>query len=524
MEKKFTVIIPLIEGKLIPIAAETVKSIIPDDSIECVVATTEALKGILPMDIINNSDNIVIGNFKNRAAAFNTAIRESNGKYIIPVDIAQGPVIFAKSSFDVYEMAMERNPDKKPGLIYADYQIIAPDGTTKDIGLLEWHIGRVRDMWDTGSVFCCPRSVIEVVGGFEEKYNAADWYDLRNKISAKYPLVHISNRFNGALYKVKKNAETNNVFAYLLKEKWVQLEMEDACTQHLKRIGAYLAPGQNIRAVEYTPEEESKFQECIASIIIPVFNRPEFIGDAIDSIQAQKTDKKIEVIIVVNGGETDPTIPAVKEYMEGGSKYDPNKPLVRLIVVDINNLGLCFNKGLQIARGKFYVQLDSDDRLTEDAVEKILAVYESDPKIGMVVGSYEVWVKQKNGSIVRNEEVQVITHDEWTEKNGRNNLLRINGAGAPRSAYIKVIKEAGWFGVNDTPYCRNYGEDYDLVGRIAEKWKIGRVWDPIYKVVRHSGGTDHLIDEITINRNDNAKDEMRKEAIKRRQKINQKKD
>jgi len=115
----------------------------------------------------------------------------------------------------------------------------------------------------------------------------------------------------------------------------------------------------------------------------------------------------------------------------------------------------------------------------------------------------------------------VVTHDEWTEENGRNNLLRIGGAGAPRSIKIKVLQELGWFGMNDAPYSRNYGEDYELVNKCAERYRIGRVWEPIYKVVRHSGGTDHMIDQLTIDINDNAKDHMRLEALQRRKEINQ---
>jgi glycosyltransferase involved in cell wall biosynthesis len=257
-----------------------------------------------------------------------------------------------------------------------------------------------------------------------------------------------------------------------------------------------------------------------ASIVIPVNHRPEFIGRAIESVQRQ-TVGEVEVIVVVNGGASDPTADVVRGYMKGGARHDPSAPEVRLIVVDINNLGLCLNTGIAAARGRYYVQLDSDDRLKPDAVAKLLAVFESDPTIGMVVGSYEVWdLDAKTGELSRNAKIPVVTHDEWTAENGRNNLLRINGAGAPRSAQIGVIREAGWFGVNDDPSCRNYGEDYDLVLRISERWTIGRVWDPIYEVIRHSGGTDHSIDQATIDRNDNAKDNMRLAALKRRRLLN----
>ena len=139
----------------------------------------------------------------------------------------------------------------------------------------------------------------------------------------------------------------------------------------------------------------------------------------------------------------------------------------------------------------------------------------------MVIGSYEVWeLDPLSGKVKRKADMPIVTHDEWTNDNGPNNLLRINGAGAPRSAHIEVIKEVGWFSVNDTPHSRNYGEDYDLVLRISERYRIGRVWEPIYEVIRHPGGTDHSIDQATRNRNDDAKDSMRLEALHRRQEIN----
>jgi glycosyltransferase involved in cell wall biosynthesis len=230
----------------------------------------------------------------------------------------------------------------------------------------------------------------------------------------------------------------------------------------------------------------------------------------------------VEVIVVINGGETDPTVPEVRRFMMGGDLYDSDKPAVRLLIHDINNIGFCLNSGLSIANGKYYVQLDSDDQLTRDAVSKIISVFESDEKIGMVIGSYEVYEKDENsGAISRMESMPVVTHDEWTEDNGRNNLLRINGAGAPRAFYIDLARDLGYLDMNITAYARNYGEDYDFVSRMSEHYRIGRVWEPIYKVIRHGGGTDHSIDRQTIDRNNNAKDEMRRETIFRRQIMNE---
>ena len=458
------------------------------------------------------------GKFKNRAGAINYAIANATGKFIMLVNNIHSLITFRLSTLEIFLAVADRHPGL--GMIYSDYCQVETDGTKKDIHLLDYHEGRLRDNLDLGAVLFVPKSVIDEIGDLNEKYNAAYLYDLRLKISTRYKLAHIAAAKNGYTYLVQTAGKKHNVFDYLLSGKKIQLEMEEAVTEHLKRTGAYLSPGVNYHHVHYLPEEEEKFDNYIASVIIPVYNREEFIGTAIESVQAQ-TVQNIEVIVVVNGGPEDPTIIGVKPYLPDGVKYDPEKPPVKLIVEDINNIGYCLNKGIREARGKYYVQLDSDDRLKPDAVEKILKDFDSDDRIGMVIGSYEVWKKDETtGEITRMVEIPVVTHDEWTEENGRNNLLRINGAGAPRSAHIKVIRELGWFGMNDSEQSRNYGEDYDLVMRISEQYRIGRVWDPIYDVIRHAGGTDHAIDQAAIDRNDNAKDHTRLEAIRRRQKIN----
>ncbi len=460
------------------------------------------------------------GTFKNRAQALNAALARAGGDAVLLVDNVRAHVSFRASTLELLLMGAARHKDT--GLVYADYRLVAVDGSQRDVHLLDHHEGRLRDNQDYGPVWLLPRTVMDKVGPLNTRYTAADLYDLRLRVATRYRLVHLAAARNGYAYVVKAPATKHNVFDYLMASKEVQMEMEHALTEHLKRIGAYLAPGAHYQKVTYTRAEERQFSECIASVIIPVFNRKEFIGTAIESVQAQ-TVPNVEVIVVVNGGENDPTIEGVKPYLPGGEKYDPHKPKVTLLVEDINNIGYCLNKGLQVARGKYYVQLDSDDRLKPHAVAKILEVFNSDRRIGMVIGSYEVWQKdEQTGALSRMSSIPVVTHDEWTEKNGRNNLLRINGAGAPRAAHIKVIKELGGFGTNDSPFARNYGEDYDLVLRLSERYRIGRVWEPIYEVVRHAGGTDHAIDQITIDRNDEAKDFMRLEAVRRRKALNRK--
>jgi len=477
-----------------------------DDSIE---------NEISRMNTEGNSVVFIREQFSSRGAWLNASRARAEGDYLLYIDNSSVIVTLKRAAAATLLLTAERNPNA--GMIYMDYEIVQKKNI-EEIHLLKHHNGRVRDNQDYGLVTLFKKSALSDCGGFDESLQFNTLYDIHLKLSENSRLVHVSNRYAGSLYQVGATDKGHNVFDYLLASKDSQIEAENVLTEHLKRTKCYLAPGR-FQQERPNPSEEATLN---ASVIIPVNNRSDFISTAIDSVLDQ-TDQNIEIIVVVNGGPDDQTNKTVKEYMPGGKNYNPNKPEVRLLPIDINNIGLCLNLGANMAKGKYYVQLDSDDRLKSNAIEKILDVFDSDTNIGIVIGSYEVWeMDDKNRKLSRVESIPVVTHDEWTEENGRNNLLRINGAGAPRAIPISVIKEIGYFGVNDEPFARNYGEDYEMVLKISEKHRVGRVWDPIYEVVRHKGGTDHSIDIETITRNDEAKDYMRSEALNRRKALNQK--
>jgi glycosyltransferase involved in cell wall biosynthesis len=442
----------------------------------------------------------------------NKELSNSKSRYFLLIDDRDTIVKLKNSCIDLMQSVLENNP--KAGMVYADYEIVT-NGKIEEVYLLKHHLGRVRDNEDYGKIFLFRKSFLEQIDGFNEELKYNYLYEIRLRLSEISEIVHIANKSAGSLYQVSVAKEKTNVFDYLLSGKNVQKEAENVFTNHLKQIGAYLSPKQKYEKRPVTSIKSFKK----ASIIIPVNNRPEFIIDAIESAQ-QQTIQDIEIIVIVNGGENDPTNKSVRRYINGGDKYYNDKPEVRLIITDINNIGFCLNLGVNNAQSEYYLQLDSDDRLKPDALEKIIQKFESDPTIGMVIGSYEVWEKLDSGEIIRDDNIPVVTHPEWTEENGRNNLLRINGAGAPRAIPIQLIKDIGFFDMNENPFTRNYGEDYEMVLRICEKYKIGRIYAPIYKVIRHSGGTDHSINQNTINRNNEAKDWMRKKAILRRLAMN----
>lgn len=489
---------------------ETVGSIVAQTNRNFEVVFLDGVDPVSRDNMMKNSISTkeITSKEKSLGAKMNEVIRNSNAENVLYLDNQISPVILKKAALEAFLISAVRNPDS--GFFYSDYEL-QDNGTVKEKKLLHHHIGRVRDNQDYGKASFIQKKAIEKISYFDEslKYNAM--YDLRLKISEHYELTRISNKYSGSLYRVLAAGEKTNVFDYLLAGKEVQLEAEVVVTNHLKRMGAYLKPGQFIPVKSWYKDVST----LKASVIIPVGFRPEFIGTAIDSIQTQ-TVQDIEAIIVVNGGEKDPTAIVVKKYLKGGELYDPEKPEIRLMVIDINNIGLCLNLGVGIAKGKYYIQLDSDDRLKPDAVESIINCFKSSTDVGMVIGSYEVWEKKADDILSRMEDIPVVTHDEWTENNGRNNLLRINGAGAPRAIPIHVIKEMGYFSVNDDIFSRNYGEDYEMVSKIAESYEIGRIYEPIYEVIRHAGGTDHAINQDVIDRNDEAKDDMRRQIIIRR--------
>ena len=493
-----------------PYFKDTVESIVNQTNKDFNIVFIGEINSEISSILLENNINFdwISTENKSYAETMNEAIETQLCEFILYIDNRENPVILKKAALDAFLLAAEKNPSA--GLFYTDYDLKSGENV-KEVHLLFHHIGRVRDNQDYGKVFFIRNEAVLAVGGFDNEVKYNNLYDLRLKISEVFNLIRISNKYSGSFYTVISEGKKANVFDYLMSGKDVQLEAEHVVTEHLKRIGAYMQPGDFMESGNVF-EDESEIE---ASVIIPVGYRPKFISTAIESIQAQ-TVKNIEAIIVVNGGEDDPTADAVRRYMKGGDLYDPEKPEIRLIVIDINNIGLCLNLGAKNARGKYYIQLDSDDRLKPDAIEKVLEVFNSEENIGMVIGSYEVWEKLEDGTLKRMEEIPVVTHDEWTDDNGRNNLLRINGAGAPRCIPINVIKEMGYFSINDDEFARNYGEDYEMVLKVSEYYKIGRIYDPIYEVIRHSGGTDHSISEDVIMRNDEAKDDIRKHAILRR--------
>ena len=375
--------------------------------------------------------------------------------------------------------------DSKAGMLYADSYTVV-EGKKANSPVIDYQFGSLRDDFNFGSVlFFNTADFKKAAVGIDTEYNAAGLYDLRLRISRIAPIVHI-NEYLYSDVTVDNRKSGEKIFDYVdPKNRGVQIEMEKACTAHLKEIGGYLEP-------KFTEIDFNKGDfEYEASVIIPVRNRIRTIRDAIKSVLSQKTDFPFNLIVIDNHS-TDGTTEAIDEFK--------NDPRLVHIVPERDDLGIggCWNAGVQHPKcGKFAVQLDSDDVYAdENTLAKMVKAF-YDQKCAMVVGTYELTDIDKNPI-----PPGVIDHKEWTPENGRNNALRINGLGAPRAFYTPMLREIH---VPNT----SYGEDYALGLAFSRHHQIGRVYDVVYLCRRWEDNSDASLDVVKMNNNNLYKDRIR---------------
>ena len=310
-------------------------------------------------------------------------------------------------------------------------------------------------------------------------YSFGAMYDLRLRMAKK---VHIGEYlYTEVETDLRKSGEKQ--FDYVNpRNREVQVEMEKICTAYLKRAGAYLAP--ETKHIDHQHETPS------VSVIIPVFNRVRTIADAVKSALSQECSFGYNVIVVDNHS-TDGTA----EILAG---IDDS----RLIVVtpERGDLGIggCWNLAVHDSRcGLYAVQLDSDDVYKDSTtLQKIVDVFENEG-CAMVIGAYEM-----TDFDMKPLPPGIIDHKEWTEDNGKNNALRINGLGAPRAFYVPLLREINFPNVS-------YGEDYAVGLRISREYHIGRIYEPLYCCRRWEGNSDAALDITRVNANNLYKDSIR---------------
>ncbi len=386
--------------------------------------------------------------------------------------------------------------DTSAGMIYSDYYEIK-EKIRYNHPVTDYQKGSLRDDFDFGSLLLYRTQALKKASvGMNTDYRFAGLYDLRLKISQEYPLVHI-NEFLYTEIETGTRQSGNKQFDYVdPRNRGVQIEMEKACTDHLKKIGGYLKP--QFKSINLNVQSF----ETEASVIIPVRNRITTIGDAIQSVLKQETSFPFNLIVIDNYS-TDGTTELIKQFTH-------DKRIVH-IVPDRNDLqiGGCWNTGIHHpACGKFAIQLDSDDVYSDKhTVQKIVdAFYEQ--QCGMVIGTYQMTNFQ-----MEMIPPGVIDHREWTPDNGRNNALRINGLGAPRAFFTPLLRQIN---LPNT----SYGEDYAVGLRISREYQIGRIYEVIYLCRRWEDNSDASLDIAKINQYNTYKDKIRTWELEARIKMN----
>lgn len=372
--------------------------------------------------------------------------------------------------------------DTKADMLYADhYEVV--DGQRKKHPVIDCQKGALRDDFDFGSVLVFrSTSFRKAVRAMEEDYEWGALYDLRLRMKK---IVHV-NEYLYTEIETDTRKSGEKQFDYVdPKNRAVQIEMEQVCTAHLKRIGAYLEP-------KFKDVEFAGGFPVTASVVIPVYNRVRTVKDAVESALAQQCDFPFNVIVVDNHS-TDGTTELLEEIAAKDER------LVHIVPAKYDlGIGGCWNLAVHSEKcGEFAVQLDSDDVYSgPDTLTKIVNAFRGQ-NCAMVVGTYQM----------TNFDMQpippgIIDHREWTEENGRNNALRINGLGAPRAFWTPLLRQIN---LPNT----SYGEDYALGLRISREYRIGRIYDVLYCCRRWEGNSDAALDIERVNANNLYKDRIR---------------
>jgi hypothetical protein len=375
--------------------------------------------------------------------------------------------------------------DTEAVMLYADH-FIKIDGVVRNAPVIDCQSGSLRDDFDFGSVMLFRTDALKAAAAtMVENYKFAGLYDLRLKVSRIGRLEHI-NEFLYYEVETDNRKSGEKQFDYVdPKNREVQIEMEKACTEHLKAIGGYLEP--KFKDIDI---DEGDF-EYEASVIIPCRNRVRTIEDAIKSALSQKTDFKYNVF-VVDDNSTDGTVDIIRKYADDSKLvYVAQDPTWHAI-------GGNWNAALHHPKcGRFALQLDSDDVYSdENTVQRFVDAFRLF-RCAMVIGTYRMTDFDGNPL-----PPGVIDHREWTEDNGRNNSLRINGLGAPRGFWTPLVRRLNF------PTTK-YGEDYAVALRISREYRIGRIYEVMYNCRRWEGNSDADLEIEKVNLNNTYKDRIR---------------
>ena len=390
--------------------------------------------------------------------------------------------------------------DTGAAMVYSD-RYTMENGVRCQHPVIDYQQGALRDDFDFGSVWLVRAELLRQYAAADhaQDYQYAGLYDLRLFLSRKGALLHL----NEYLYTEEEHdlrASGEKQFDYVNpRNREVQIEMEQTCTQHLRQLDALVDTSQ-YADVDFAEQDF----DVEASVVIPVYNREKTIRDAVESALAQKTAFRYNVIVVDNHS-TDGTSQILADMaQQHGDK-------LCVIVPERTDLGIggCWNQAINSARcGRFAVQLDSDDLYSSPKTLQTVVDAFYEQKAAMVIGSYRMCDFE-----LRTLPPGLIDHKEWTDENGPNNALRINGLGAPRAFFTPLLRQVQFPNTS-------YGEDYALGLMFSRRYRIGRIYTELYLCRRWGGNSDAALSVEKVNANNLYKDRLRTIELHARQQMN----
>lgn len=424
----------------------------------------------------------------------NRIARQCTGEYALLYTHAGS----LKVSYRAIERMERTARESSADWVYSHRHVVKQEETIA-VPTNEYQEGSVRDDFDFGPlVLIRTEAIRQFLATEPEEMQYAALYQLRLYISRTGRLVHI----NEYLYtECEQDTRTSGEkqFDYVdPRNRQIQIEMERACTAHLKAAGAFI-DYHTLQTID-TGAGDFAYE---ATVIIPVRNRAKTIGDAIQSVLSQETDFAFNLIVADNHS-TDGTGEIISQY----TKED--LPLIHLVPErDDLGIGGCWDLAIRHPQcGRYAVQLDSDDLYSDPhTLQRIVDTFRRE-QCAMVVGSYRLC-----NFALETLPPGIIDHREWTEENGMNNALRINGLGAPRAFYTPVIREFGFPNVS-------YGEDYAVGIAISRQYKLGRIYEPIYLCRRWEGNSDAALSPERVAAHNHYKDSLRTQELRARQQHN----
>ena len=211
----------------------------------------------------------------------------------------------------------------------------------------------------------------------------------------------------------------------------------------------------------------------LVSVIIPTYNRPDYLREAVESIFAQAYPF-VEILVIDDGSSEGgaATKSALKPYLSA----DTRMPKITYLYQKNDGLVSAVNRGLTLARGEYIQRLDDDDRLLPEKIARSVEVFQAQPAVGLVAtGYYHI---DAAGKRIRTFPPRPCSESARL----LNILMRCISACSGVMVRSLVHQKVG-------VYRAIRAQDYEMWIRIAREFKVETINLPLTEYRRHPGNS-----------------------------------